>query len=39
MDTDKKGDDALMEFDEINVVTEKILGCAFKVSNTLGEGL
>lgn len=27
-----------MEINEINVVTEQILGCAFKVSNTLGVG-
>ena len=27
-----------MNLDEINQVTEKIIGCAFKVSNTLGAG-
>ncbi len=27
-----------MKMDEINVVTERIIGCAMKVSNTLGAG-
>ncbi|MEL7500703.1 MAG: GxxExxY protein, partial [Planctomycetota bacterium] len=27
-----------MNDDELNALTEKIIGCAFKVSNTLGSG-
>ncbi|MEZ6137533.1 MAG: GxxExxY protein [Pirellulaceae bacterium] len=27
-----------MNDDELNALTEKIIGCAFRVSNTLGSG-
>ena len=27
-----------MEIDQVNQITEKIIGCAYKVSNSLGSG-
>ena len=37
MNTDEESDQRMSD-DELNALTERIIGCAFKVSNTLGCG-